>query len=46
MSNNLSDMIMVSVCVMTYNHALYIEECLDSILGQKTSFKYEVIIND
>jgi len=38
--------IQVSVCVMTYNHAPFIRECLDSILNQKTSFSFEVIVND
>lgn len=36
----------VSVCVITYNHALYIEQCLDSILGQQTDFDYEICIGE
>ena len=46
MKKEISNEIMVSVCVVTYNHSLYIKECLDSILGQKTTFKYELLIND
>ena len=36
----------VSVCVVTYNHGKMLEECLDSIIKQKTSFSFEVIIGD
>lgn len=36
----------VSVLCATYNHVNYIEEALNSFLNQKTSFKYEIIIND
>lgn len=38
--------VVVSVCCITYNHAKYIRQCLDGIIAQKTSFKYEIIIND
>jgi glycosyltransferase involved in cell wall biosynthesis len=37
---------LVSVCVVTYNHAPYIEECLDSILNQQTDFPFEIIIGE
>lgn len=37
---------LVSVCCITYNHAPYIRQCLDSILMQQTNFRYEIIIND
>jgi glycosyltransferase involved in cell wall biosynthesis len=37
---------LVSVAVTTYQHATYIKECLDSILMQKTSFPFEIIIGD
>ena len=36
----------VSVVVVTYNHELFIEECLLSVLKQKTSFRFEVIVCD
>lgn len=36
----------VSVTVLTYNHENYIEECLDSIVCQKTNFPFEVIVAD
>lgn len=37
---------LVSICVITYQHAKYIEECLDSILMQKTNFSYEIVIGE
>jgi glycosyltransferase involved in cell wall biosynthesis len=42
--NNISPL--VSVCVITYNHAPFIRECLDGILMQKTDFPYEICIGE
>ena len=36
----------VSVCVVTYNHEDYIAECLQSLVGQKTNFDFEIIVAD
>lgn len=36
----------VSVIVLTYNHANYIRQTLDSIVSQKTNFKFEVLVGD
>lgn len=36
----------VSVSVATYQHENHIRQCLEGILKQKTSFKYEVIIGE
>ena len=36
----------LSVLVVTYNHAPYIRECMDSILMQETDFPFEVIVHD
>jgi glycosyltransferase involved in cell wall biosynthesis len=36
----------VSVCILCYNHAKYIGECLDSIVQQVTNFPFEVIVGD
>lgn len=34
----------VSICITTYNHEKYIEECLNSIFAQEFSAHYEIII--
>ena len=36
--------IKVSVCCTTYNHESYLERCLDSLVCQKTNFKYEILV--
>lgn len=36
----------VSVCIVTYNHASYIEQALLSALTQRTRFAYEVTVAD
>lgn len=36
----------VSICSLAYNHAPYIRQCLDSLLNQKTDFRYEILVND
>ena len=38
--------IVVSVIVLAYNHASYIQQALDSILMQKVDFPYEILIGD
>jgi glycosyltransferase involved in cell wall biosynthesis len=37
---------LVSVIVITYNHAPYIERCLLSILEQKTNFDVEILVGE
>ncbi len=37
---------LVSVWVITYNHVNYIGKCLDSILCQKTNFKFEICLGE
>ena len=37
---------MVSVCIQAYEHALYIEECIQSILSQKIDFEIEILIGE
>ena len=37
---------LVTVFILTYNHAKYIRECLDSILFQIVNFEYEILIHD
>jgi glycosyltransferase involved in cell wall biosynthesis len=36
----------VSVCIVTYKHAPYIRECIESALNQKTDFPYEICIGE
>lgn len=36
----------VSVIVPTYNHGEWLAACLDSIITQKTNFKFEVLVGD
>ncbi|MGI9527182.1 MAG: glycosyltransferase family 2 protein, partial [Weeksellaceae bacterium] len=44
--NEVPDDVKVSVCVQTYQHAPYIEECLNSILAQETDFNYEILLGE
>ncbi len=37
---------LVSVWVITYNHADYIGKCLESILCQKTNFRFEICLGE
>ena len=37
---------LVSVIMLSYNHSQYIEQALNSVLVQKTSFPFEVLIGD
>ena len=38
--------IKVSVTLLSYKHAKYIRQCLDSILAQEVNFKYEIVVGD
>jgi glycosyltransferase involved in cell wall biosynthesis len=42
----MADDIAVSICCMTYNQVDYVADALESFLCQKTTFPYEIIIND
>lgn len=37
---------LVSVCIITYNHELYIRKCLEGVMMQQTDFPFEVIIGE
>lgn len=37
---------LVTVWMITYNHELYLEKALDSVLNQKTNFNFNVVIGD
>jgi glycosyltransferase involved in cell wall biosynthesis len=38
--------LLLSVCLITYNHVKYINQAIDSILEQQTNFDWEIIIAD
>lgn len=38
--------IVVSVCITTFNHENFIRQCVESVLKQKTSFNFEIIVVD
>ena len=40
------DDIMVSICCVAYNHEKYVKKAIESILNQKTNFKFEVLVHD
>jgi glycosyltransferase involved in cell wall biosynthesis len=37
---------LVSVCIQTYQHAAYIEQCIESVVEQQTPFDFEIIIGE
>lgn len=43
---SLNPEIMVSICMLTYNHAPYIEKTLLSIIEQEVDFNYEILVHD
>jgi cellulose synthase/poly-beta-1,6-N-acetylglucosamine synthase-like glycosyltransferase len=45
-SKDLGDSCDVSIVVISYNHAEYIEECLTGVLTQKINSRHEYIICD
>lgn len=38
--------IKVSVCCITFNQEKFLQQALDSILNQKTDFKFEILVHD
>ena len=46
MGNQQVDLTMVSVLMITYNHELYIEQAIEGVLMQQTSFTFELIIGE
>ena len=43
---NTSEPIMVSCLLLTYNHAPYVRQAIESMLAQRTTFAYEIIAAD
>ncbi|MCH4823812.1 glycosyltransferase [Gramella lutea] len=44
--NSTPEKIVISVLVQTYNHEQFLQQCLDSILTQKTNFNFEIILGE
>ena len=38
--------IMVSACIITYNHEKFLRECLEAAVNQQVNFDYEIVIGD
>ncbi|NIQ13599.1 MAG: glycosyltransferase, partial [Candidatus Dadabacteria bacterium] len=36
----------LSVCIITYNHSLFIKQAVESVITQKTNYPFEIIIAD
>ena len=37
---------LVSICCLTYNQVHYLRQCIESLIMQKTSFAFEILIHD
>src|SRR5690606_19558737 len=37
---------LVSISCITFNHALFIDQCMEGLLAQKTNFQFEIVIYD
>lgn len=37
---------LLTVCIITYNHAQYINQAFDSVLQQRTNFSWEILVAD
>lgn len=37
---------LVSACLITYNHESYITQCIEGMLSQKINYDYEIVIGD
>ena len=42
----ISNLPLVSICCITYNHCDFIRQCLDGFIMQKTDFAFEIIVHD
>lgn len=45
-TNKVSESLIVSVCIQTYNHERFIGKCIDSVLMQKTTFPFEILLGE
>ncbi len=40
------DMVDITICMVAYNHAKYIEQAIESILHQEITYSFEIIVGD
>src|SRR5690554_1247666 len=40
------ELLLVSVCCLSYNHRPYIKDCLEGFVKQQCNFQFEVLIHD
>ncbi|MFV8279933.1 glycosyltransferase family 2 protein [Christiangramia marina] len=45
-SNSTYTVPLVSVCIQTYQHVNFIEECLEGVLMQRTDFSFEILLGE
>jgi len=45
-NNNNHHMVDISICMITYNHSLFIEKAIMAVLSQKTSYTVELVIGE
>ena len=45
-NNDINSKPLVSVVMLAFNHEKYIQDAIESVLAQKTTFEYEIIIHD
>ena len=46
MTERTSDDILLSVIIIFYNQEKYVRQTLESVLSQKTDFKFEILMGD
>lgn len=42
----MENIVVVSICCVTFNHENYIRQCLDGFVMQKTNFAFEILVHD
>ena len=42
----MENQIKLTVLLICYNHEKYIEQAINSVLNQKTSFRFKIVIHD
>lgn len=45
-NNIVPNQVLISICIVTYNHKNYISKCLNSILMQQTNFNFEILLGE